>query len=66
MTTEIKALKDGPYIVTRDNTNTALCRCGQTSTTPFCDGSHVGANFKSAANAIKLADEKCCCEDESV
>ena len=26
----------------------ALCRCGQTSTPPFCDGSHVAAGFHGA------------------
>lgn len=33
----------------------ALCRCGQTKTGPFCDGSHKNCGF-SAANLAPPAD----------
>lgn len=31
----------------------ALCRCGRTSTPPFCDGSHADANFRGAETASR-------------
>ena len=49
---------DGPYLVKGAATlldaegnqyevgeTIALCRCGQSSTKPFCDGAHQKANF---------------------
>ena len=36
----------------------ALCRCGQTKTPPFCDGSHVGAHFDGTETASRLPYEK--------
>ncbi len=36
--------KDGPVKSTR----VALCRCGESAIKPYCDGSHVKANFRDA------------------
>jgi len=57
-TTEIKILKNGPYIVKGafkvidvdcneivTEKTISLCRCGVTKKKPFCDGSHSCINF---------------------
>lgn len=54
----VECLKDGPYLIketivirSADGSeevregNTALCRCGASSTKPFCDGSHRKVGF---------------------
>jgi CDGSH-type Zn-finger protein len=65
----IKARPNGPYLVTGPVTlidsqgnevpigreTIALCRCGGSTTKPFCDGTHSAIGF-AAAEAAVLVD----------
>jgi 3-phenylpropionate/trans-cinnamate dioxygenase ferredoxin subunit len=61
----ITVRKDGPYVVSgpvevRDadgnvypaRERTALCRCGASTTKPFCDGTHSKVGFEAAERAV--------------
>jgi len=66
---EIKALENGPYLISgsatytdaEGNTQTvegkmvAMCRCGQSANKPFCDGSHKKAAFEAAEAVITVS-----------
>ena len=69
---EIKVREDGPYRVTGpitlidadgnefdlpdDGRPVALCRCGGSTTKPFCDGTHSKIGFDAATRAVRGAD----------
>jgi CDGSH-type Zn-finger protein len=69
---EIKVRHNGPYKVTgpirlidADGTeydvgepgeSIALCRCGGSTTKPFCDGTHSKIGFQAAERAVARAD----------
>ena len=63
---KIKSIPNGPNVVETDepltcsvggtekdlNAPVYLCRCGQSSNKPFCDGSHLAAQFEAPAAEI--------------
>jgi len=71
-TVEIKARENGPYKITglitvvdadgnsydlgEDGRPVALCRCGGSTTKPFCDGTHSKIGFEAAERAVAQAD----------
>lgn len=66
----IKIAQNGPYIVQGEveiidhegnpvkpkGTKVSLCRCGGSTTKPFCDGTHSKIGFKGAEQAVRSAD----------
>jgi CDGSH-type Zn-finger protein len=68
---KISILKSGPYIVTgavelKDaegnvypaKDKIALCRCGASTSKPFCDGTHSKIGFQAAERAVPGSAEK--------
>jgi CDGSH-type Zn-finger protein len=69
----IKVLQNGPYLVDGDAVTlvdwngvayavrkrpVALCRCGASTTKPFCDGTHSRMGFKAAEAAVAASQDK--------
>jgi CDGSH-type Zn-finger protein len=69
----IRTTPNGPYLVegsiqlydsvgakvpTEGRAKIALCRCGASSTKPFCDGSHSRVGFQAAEAANPQSAEK--------
>ena len=70
MTVNIEVRENGPYLITGDLTLVdqsgaaferpqgsaiALCRCGQSSNKPFCDGTHKRVGFVADDSAPRAA-----------
>lgn len=65
--TEVTALDHGPFLVRgpvlitdaegnefrAERKTVALCRCGGSTTKPFCDGTHSEMGFKAAERAVR-------------
>ena len=70
---EIKVRENGPYKVTgpvriidadgvehdlaKRGETIALCRCGGSTTKPFCDGTHSRVGFQAAERAVAEAED---------
>jgi len=66
---EIKAAKNGPYLIpgpvtytdaegkehTTEGKMVALCRCGHSANKPFCDGTHRTIGFEADEVVLKLS-----------
>lgn len=69
MSVKITIRNNGPYLVEGDFTlvdadgqevplaKRALCRCGGSTTKPFCDGTHSKIGFQGAVAAVEKADD---------
>jgi CDGSH-type Zn-finger protein len=70
MAITIKIKDNGPYIVEGEFKLTdmsgneipvrksALCRCGGSTTKPFCDGTHSKIGFQGAVAAVQQTEKK--------
>jgi CDGSH-type Zn-finger protein len=68
MSVHIRIRPDGPYLIEGDFTlidesgreiqpvKNKLCRCGGSTTKPYCDGTHSKIGFKGAAAAVEEAE----------
>jgi len=70
MSCTITIRNNGPYVVEGDVKlvdaqgnevpliKRALCRCGGSTTKPFCDGTHSKIGFQGAVAAVQQTEEK--------
>jgi CDGSH-type Zn-finger protein len=70
MSVTIKILDNGPYVVQGEFKlvdasgkdvpvkKAALCRCGGSSTKPFCDGTHSKIGFQGAIAAVQQTEDQ--------
>ena len=73
MATKITVRPNGPYLVQGDvelhdptgkavpvqpGATIALCRCGGSTTKPFCDGTHSKIGFRAAEAAVAQGEKK--------
>ena len=70
MSCKITIRNNGPYVVEGEFTlvdaqgnevplvKRALCRCGGSTTKPFCDGTHSKIGFQGAIAAVQQTEQK--------
>ena len=70
--TTIRLRRNGPYVIDGDvkvvdwngaeypvsRQPIALCRCGASTTKPFCDGTHSRVGFQAAEEAVPDSGDK--------
>ena len=71
-TTKITTLDNGPFLINgsvlltdaegnqfhSERETIALCRCGGSTTKPFCDGSHSKLGFQAAERAVQQQESQ--------
>lgn len=73
MAITVRLRRNGPYVIDGDDVKVvdwngteyavgrrpiALCRCGASTTKPFCDGSHSKVGFQAAEAAVPDSQDK--------
>ena len=70
MAIKITVKDNGPYLIDGEfqlvdaqgneipATKRALCRCGGSTTKPFCDGTHSKIGFQGAISAVQQTEKK--------
>ena len=73
MAITIRLRRNGPYVIESDEVKVvdwngveypvsrrpiALCRCGASSSKPFCDGTHSRTGFQAAEAAVPGSEDK--------
>ena len=70
MAIKITVKDNGPYLIDGEfqlvdaqgneipATKRALCRCGGSTTKPFCDGTHSKIGFQGAMSAVQQTEKK--------
>ena len=70
MAIKITVKDNGPYVIDGEfqlvdaqgneipATKRALCRCGGSTTKPFCDGTHSKIGFQGAISAVQQTEKK--------
>jgi len=54
---EIVCSENGPNLIMVDGkVFSALCRCGQSSKKPYCDGTHAKVHFHGPKETIKILE----------
>ena len=66
---KVKIITEGGRVIQADEMEAWLCRCGQSASKPFCDGTHTKVGFRSNLDTPQTArteDYEDVCADKDV